>query len=1191
MATVLNTLYPPSVQTYMPAFKYNEPATIYFSISSFNSIQDIEYIHLSLVDQRTNENMLGYKYEKGEGVNKTEAVGTVPVAIYKVWSSTDPVKHPNRKSLDEGDCPLYNSSTGLFSLQIPTSMLKTSPYFNNGQFYKVQLRFDKTDRKYFEDNKEDSGVITWVDRYVDEDGDIFYGPNWRNIDSLYIKKLSGYLSSNTQNFSEWSQICLIRPILIPTMELKGFSDGEEKVSSLSTDQTVPNFDRANIWLTGNVSFGTDSASNDSLAETRIEKETETLDHYTIHILDKHGKEVYTDNKVYTANKIANNSVNEINTLISLEGVDEIKEGDFYFAYIKAYTSNGYLLKNTYFRFSIASLGEAPDINIEFDKDNDNGILYLNMTYNLKPGFENGELIVRRTSDISNFKQWDLLRIFKVTASMFSGENANQTIFKIVDNTVGSMNWYRYSIQFRNEKGGLSKAIRTNQIAAGMSLIDKTQFTHFDYAIISRKDRQLALKFDYEVSSYKPVVNRAKADTLGGKYPKFTENAVLGYKQFSISGKISSQIDENELFLNKQESFGNYAYEKYYELDDALHGKYNEDNILIPDERLNYDDCYVHHGNWLEYNDWLWERKFREEAINWLNDGEPKLLRTTTEGNLCVMLTDINLTPEKTLGRRLYNFTATVYEVGDGNDLTTLDNLGIFDIIDETKISYDELIKQSEENKNGNSSKDEDSFITERRLFQLNNFSLYNQSWYWINNDNNNPYQLELNEYIRRIFNDKFQRTNYYIPPAEGHIWMTDIKIKFRNLPHIFVDSGDGNLVEVSSSNSENNNGSVNEPDDPKSNWDEKINDGIKFIGYKMDVKFSNGETQEIFINRKGYYQIPSNLIVTEIKFPQMQKGYDNQDIIDFDCMVYYHKKIDSSLINSGMSIVKELVAQQNGIFYPNKGVQNNIYKKHYYLNKTESSQGGSYTPEYFQYLENWKGVSVDVPPHTLINIKYYNDILQKPYETYQRYEIGESGFFNLFNSYPIYDLYFSGRKMFRVGREIGKYDGEISNDIKNDNGQIGTNGYEWWYDKEEFMREYEFFFEGVRYKSLEDLKNMENPKHQHVYCVEDATTHYIYWNGEFYLFLIDEKKFADEDSSEELDGLYLTWDDIDNENFLEGKTYIIDNIRYINYDNAWINYDELIEAFDIKNKTNVGIALIPTYALINYTGTIMRKYY
>jgi len=54
----------------------------------------------------------------------------------------------------------------------------------------------------------------------------------------------------------------------------------------------------------------------------------------------------------------------------------------------------------------------------------------------------------------------------------------------------------------------------------------------------------------------------------------------------------------------------------------------------------------------------------------------------TEGNMIVMLDGVSLTPDMTLGRRLYDFSATMYEIGDGKDVNSIASFGLFDIIDE-----------------------------------------------------------------------------------------------------------------------------------------------------------------------------------------------------------------------------------------------------------------------------------------------------------------------------------------------------------------------------------------------------------------------------------------------------------------------------------------------------------------------------
>ena len=59
-----------------------------------------------------------------------------------------------------------------------------------------------------------------------------------------------------------------------------------------------------------------------------------------------------------------------------------------------------------------------------------------------------------------------------------------------------------------------------------------------------------------------------------------------------------------------------------------------------------------------------ELDFKLKVINWLNNGEPKLLRSPTEGTYLVRLMNISLTPEKVLGRLVHSFTATAYEIDE-----------------------------------------------------------------------------------------------------------------------------------------------------------------------------------------------------------------------------------------------------------------------------------------------------------------------------------------------------------------------------------------------------------------------------------------------------------------------------------------------------------------------------------------------
>jgi hypothetical protein len=79
------------------------------------------------------------------------------------------------------------------------------------------------------------------------------------------------------------------------------------------------------------------------------------------------------------------------------------------------------------------------------------------------------------------------------------------------------------------------------------------------------------------------------------------------------------MDEEEIFTSKEELFGG-DYIDYYV-------KYNEERNIN------------------NYNDYLYEKKFREKVMDFLYDNNVKLFKSTTEGNFLVKLMNVSLSPE------------------------------------------------------------------------------------------------------------------------------------------------------------------------------------------------------------------------------------------------------------------------------------------------------------------------------------------------------------------------------------------------------------------------------------------------------------------------------------------------------------------------------------------------------------------
>lgn len=803
--------------TFSPAFVNTTSPNIYFSISPFNTAADISRVHISLVNQATNENAL------------TDATGIL---------------------LSEG--LQYDTEVGMYYVTIPIDHVKNgynSTGWNYNQFYSLQLRFDSYDG---------DGVINNSDYFI----------------------------SHLAYFSEWSEIHLLRPILQPQILLRTFDtkQGEETVS----------FNKGIIPISGQMYFGDDNYTD----------ETETLQSYYFEVISKDTERVMlTSDITYTGSNV---NPNTISYNLDLAGLDTSTVTNLVLR-VHATTANNYTLVKDY-DFTIAEyLTEDtfdPDVTVELDRET--GIATLHVV-NVNTVF--GTLHVRRSSSVSDFKEWE---------NIWEDTVAGEIDLTITDNTVGSGIWYQYAVQLENTAGALTPDYRSSRI-----------FPDFYTAFLSRQDKQIGILFNYQISNYKPVVNRQKMDTLGGKYPKFAENAAMNYRQFSITGMISSQEDEDNLFLTKEEYFGDML--TNFEI-------YNEENDISEDY------------------DYFWERAFREELVKWLNDGEPKLYRSKTEGLMAVMLTDISLTPNKTLSRRLYDFSATVYEIQDGNSLEILDSLGIY------------TPHTPESNETGGSGGGGEEPPTPEYVTVQKPGQLYSETVSSMvsgrTNIVTNTIMTRLQERYGGVQSDK--------NPSEGYL--TNVKIWFHSQPHMFIQTASGLqlVTDISQYSAADRN---------------RIQ-----LGYSFEVNNQGTAPQDtlvFFVNEHGYYQIPDSIDVTSLFFPQ------TDDVVTVEYVLTYKEKNNTSSIISGTSIEKTLVGQEQAVFDPYEYLGEKIRQKYSFVA----------VGDYYQQMQWWRGVCCDVTPYALVNIEYYGET------SYETYEIGGTGVLHMLRDTPVQDMCFIGRRM------------------------------------------------------------------------------------------------------------------------------------------------------------------------------------
>ncbi len=232
-----------------------------------------------------------------------------------------------------------------------------------------------------------------------------------------------------------------------------------------------------------------------------------------------------------------------------------------------------------------------------------------------------------------------------------------------------------------------------------------------------------------MSSFKRTTLNSKQDTLGSKYPTVFRNSSAYYAEFPVTGLISLHMDEEETFFVKKENGYYYQdeliipsnkYAKTVVGTTAVAGGITTELIDTYDTNLTDDNIFI-------------ERKFREKVEEFLNNGEYKLFKSPTEGNIIVTLVNVSLSPNATLGRMIYSFSATAYEVLE-NNIPNLNEYGLIDIGQFKEIINDEqtaLFGQISGLYTGEYSKDVDGRFT----VKTNPFNLINEIV------NNNTYDI------------------------------------------------------------------------------------------------------------------------------------------------------------------------------------------------------------------------------------------------------------------------------------------------------------------------------------------------------------------------------------------------------------------------------------------------------------------
>ena len=434
--------------------------------------------------------------------------------------------------------------------------------------------------------------------------------------TIYKVQLRFYKSATHSVLSEWSTVCLLKPIQVPTIHIQGFPDSDDPNAD-----SLTNFYSIDPIFTG--IYEPAKGSN------------ETLKNWQMILYDGSGQTVLADSGIVDATIYATNETTPVECQLPYTMSDSTK----YQLYFGIQTKNGYTVSITRTLMAYSYTTAKPDGEINLIINEEDG--YAKILSRIELSTAGGSLTLRRTSSQSQFMIWE-----DIANKVFTTPSA---VWDYYDFTIKSGVFYQYAIQKRDSYGRRSQSLRTDRLMGEFDsafLVQKSE--SLDQAI------QLKLRFDTSISSQLINISQTKTDTIGGKYPFVRRNGNMYYHTFPLSGLITTYMDNSHIFATDNEL---YDYEK-----DLYESAFGSHNLSVISGQYNY----------------TLQREFREKVKTFLYDNKIKLFKSLTQGNMLIKLMDISLTPKEELGRLIYSFSATAVEV-DEPTIKNFNKYGILNI--------------------------------------------------------------------------------------------------------------------------------------------------------------------------------------------------------------------------------------------------------------------------------------------------------------------------------------------------------------------------------------------------------------------------------------------------------------------------------------------------------------------------------
>lgn len=190
---------------------------------------------------------------------------------------------------------------------------------------------------------------------------------------------------------------------------------------------------------------------------------------------------------------------------------------------------------------------------------------------------------------------------------------------------------------------------------GTIFSDKPVIADVTDIFLTSDDIHAAIRYNPNISGLKWVTQESITNSLGGRFPIVRKNGDTYYRQFSLSGTLAFEedyyaikevmgTDSRNIALNEYAPHL-FNYERNIYFTDSE--QFNKIKTILTTKEKEY--CYKH---------------FRDIMLSFLTDSKIKLFKSSTEGMILVYLSGVSFTPNKQLGRNIYDFSVTCTEIDE-----------------------------------------------------------------------------------------------------------------------------------------------------------------------------------------------------------------------------------------------------------------------------------------------------------------------------------------------------------------------------------------------------------------------------------------------------------------------------------------------------------------------------------------------